>query len=621
MRRNGVRRWLLTGLAAVLLCASPIVPAAAQSLDDDLERHRQSLEDAGHSHASGGRPEFGPQVLGNPTHAVKTIRVGLHYSYSPTGTYSEFFTRDHPSVRLSHTGGTVRIIDAATGKQIATVQPAEVHEVRHDGAGYIVTGPRGALGTFGGPMQFHPMGAETLFRVESIRRSGGSVVPQYRGLMEIARGTATAAGMVNLVNVVELESYVKGVVVNESLASFHIEALKAQAAAARGYAVANVGNWVARGYPFDLVDSSSSQVYRGATSEHPRGNQAVDETRALVASSHGRIISALYSSSMGGHTENNEWIFNSPAGLFPGKNAVPYLRGIYDGESTQPDLSTEAAARAFWTTPQPQTYDACSRTTNRLDRWKITLPATLIGSRLTTGRYVLESGTLTSASQVTGVEVVERMAASARIGVARIILNTGSVLVKGWTNMRAVLGSNGPQAAPSLCPGRPEITANFVLNNPSVIEPYLNLDGTFGGIHAYGGGWGHNVGMSQFGAHGRGLAGQNFVQILKAYYTGVDIGSFPIDIGRARSATAGTPTLRQEFVSPTGEGTLEIRAKDLRGLRVHFNERYGLSFTTADLAGDVVRADVTPYLRPGTNVVQYNPVGKGGTATVLVIVE
>jgi len=71
------------------------------------------------------------------------------------------------------------------------------------------------------------------------------------------------------------------------------------------------------------------------------------------------------------------------------------------------------------------------------------------------------------------------------------------------------------------------------------------------------------------GAHGRGRAGQAFIEILKAYYTGVDVGSYPIDIGREPGG--GLPTRRQHFAAPTQRGTLVIRPEGLKGLRVHIN--------------------------------------------------
>src|SRR5205814_5296906 len=174
------------------------------------------------------------------------------------------------------------------------------------------------------------------FKVLSIRRSVWvqpayttrvQDVPDYWGEVEIDRGASTTSGMVNVINLVPLEPYVRGVVVNEGIASFHIEALKAQAAAARGYALAN-RNSTRFGRPFGIDDSTSSQVYRGRGSEHPNGNAAVEATTGLVATFDSKIISALYSSSMGGYTENNEWIFNAPSNVWPGTNVESYLRGI-----------------------------------------------------------------------------------------------------------------------------------------------------------------------------------------------------------------------------------------------------------------------------------------------------
>lgn len=106
---------------------------------------------------------------------------------------------------------------------------------------------------------------------------------------------------------------------------------------------------------------------------------------------------------------------------------------------------------------------------------------------------------------------------------------------------------------------------------------------------------------------------------MKGYYTGVDVGSYPLDIGRKPGG--GPPTLRQEFFAPTGTGTLEIHPDGLKGLRVHINGTYDISLDRDDLTGDVVRLDITQYLQAGTNVIQYNRVGRDGSATVLVIVE
>ena len=622
----------VTGLLVALLLSAPVkaqVPSPdppqtqPQTEEELLEQEyiRTRLEN-GESHASGGRPELGPVVLGNPTESVVALRVGLYFStLSATGgIVTEFASLHHPFVELTNTDGDVKVTDGSTGKEIAVMSAGSLVRVEHDGIGFLVSEDGVLLGSFDGPVRFRPTSPANLFRVESIRRSfGGTKVPLYRGAMEVARGRVTAAltpPRVNLVNIVPVESYVPGVVANESIASFAIEALKAQAVAARGYAIANIGNYVARGYPFDIVDSSSSQVYRGVISEHVNAVRAASETAGIVASYDGRIISALYSSSFGGHSENNEWIFNSPAGTLPGTNALPYLRGIFDGTGTPPDFSSSLGIDAFWrTNPLSQIYDDCLWTGNGFSRWRFPLSAATIKARLTTSNSVLVSGDRSGA--LMDVEIVQRMAASARAGVVRLTLSTGVVEVRGWDNLRSVLGRTSA-TAPRAC-GTSLIAANFTLNNPSSIDVAKNLDGTVSQVMVYGGGWGHNLGMSQYGAHGRGKAGQTFLQILQAYYTGVDIGSYPIDIGRAPGT--GAPTLRQQFVAPNGLGTLEIRSTDLKGLSVHFNGLFDLTFDEAALAAGVVRVDVSPYLLTGLNTVQYNPVGRDGQATVGVIVR
>jgi len=139
----------------------------------------------------------------------------------------------------------------------------------------------------------------------------------YRGVLEVQ---ATPNGTLTVINVLNLEDYVRGVVPNElSPTSFpQLEALKAQAVAARTYALRNRGGYAAQGY--DICATPACQLYRGKGSEHPLTDQAVDETRGIVAYYGGALINALYTSTCGGHTEDGESVFDGPA--------APYLRGV-----------------------------------------------------------------------------------------------------------------------------------------------------------------------------------------------------------------------------------------------------------------------------------------------------
>jgi stage II sporulation protein D len=632
---------LLTPIAilALMLASTFSTPADAQPPDVEEETTigcEQVFVVGCPSHASGGRPELGPQLRATPTDVVGVLRVGLWTTTfnASGGVLTEMAGHDHTLVRVTGTVGDFHVVDLSDGKQIVAPAAGQVVAVRFTSA-YEVSLDGVVLGTFTGPIRFRSGDPTNTYLIPSIRRflftptfTQEFRVPEYYGEIEISRGASTAPGTVNLVNIVALENYVRGVVVNESIASFHVDALKAQAVAARGYALANKDS-TRFGRPYGIVDSTASQVYRGKGSEHPNGNAAVVATEALVATYANRIISAMYSSSMGGHTEDNEWIFNIPSTQWPGTNAEPYLRGIYDGEGAAPDLSTEEAIAAFWrpdTETSPRTevtagaaaYDSCPRVNNRFARWVIDVPAATLKTRmLVPGRSVIVSGDLSGT--ITGLEVVQRMAASKRIAIVRVTLTSGVAEVKGWDNVRRVFGANGAVKPWPCLTATSTIATNFVLNNPSVITPQYT-DGAFSGIRAYGGGWGHNVGMSQFGAHGRGLAGQSFIQILKAYYTGIDVSSYPIQI--TLTPGTGARQLRQTFASPNATGTLRIvPTGGMSGLVVHVNDVCDLRYTQEQLAAAVIETDVSDCLVAGTNVVQYNPIGTRGSATVLVIIE
>jgi stage II sporulation protein D len=133
----------------------------------------------------------------------------------------------------------------------------------------------------------------------------------YRGRLEVFANTQ---GGLTVVNVLGLEDYVRGVVPNE-LNYPAIEALKAQAVAARTYAVRNKDQFAAQG--FDLLPTTRSQVYGGLSTEQPLASRAVEETRGVIATYQGAAINALYTSTCGGRTEDSENIFT---------NAEPYLR-------------------------------------------------------------------------------------------------------------------------------------------------------------------------------------------------------------------------------------------------------------------------------------------------------
>ena len=138
----------------------------------------------------------------------------------------------------------------------------------------------------------------------------------YRDVIEYRPGTS---GGVTAVNKVKLENYLRGVVPLESPASWPQDALRAQAVAARSYALASRLT-----HPvFDLYDTTASQVYGGESAAQPSTNRAVAATAGEVLLHEDVVITAFFHSTSGGHTENNENVFEGAAPL-------AYTRGVED---------------------------------------------------------------------------------------------------------------------------------------------------------------------------------------------------------------------------------------------------------------------------------------------------
>lgn len=135
----------------------------------------------------------------------------------------------------------------------------------------------------------------------------------YRGKIEVF---VNSRGSLTVVNVVPLEEYLLGVVPSE-LSLPALEAQKAQAVAARTYAVANINGFATQG--FDVRPDVWSQVYKGVSIETAMGTRAVRETAGMIATHRGKPIMAYYTSTCGGRTENSENVFD---------HSEPYLRGV-----------------------------------------------------------------------------------------------------------------------------------------------------------------------------------------------------------------------------------------------------------------------------------------------------
>ena len=297
-------RGIRTILIAVLLLALAI-PAAASALVRSGGAHKAAkartwvVKGAGFGHGV-GMSQYG--AYGYAKHGFKYDQILTHY-YTGTTIGS---TTDR-SVRVLLRDGARSVTFRGAGSACGTgLKPAKTYIARRKGAGVVVRNKKGVrIARCGAAMT--AAGSPTV----TVAGKG-----TYRGSLEVrASGSALQA-----IDVVEIEDYVRGVVSRESPSSWPIEALKAQAVAARSFAASSSSRGT-----FDVYDDTRSQAYGGVAAETAKTDQAVNSTRLQVVLYKGKIAQTFFFSTSGGHTENNEF-----SSLGFGQPPIPYLRGVDD---------------------------------------------------------------------------------------------------------------------------------------------------------------------------------------------------------------------------------------------------------------------------------------------------
>ena len=301
---------------------------------------------------------------------------------------------------------------------------------------------------------------------------------RYRGRLQ----ARIQGGQLQLLNHVPLETYLASVVGSEMPASWPIEALRAQAVAARTYALK------ARkpSAPFDVQATTASQMYKGVEAETPSTRAAVEGTRGLVLTYHDALIDAVFHSSSGGSTESsgNLW-----------QKQLPYLVSVPDFDQASP-----------------------------VSEW----------------RQPLDAGLLRKAfPEVNGARSIEVLSTTStgRISQVRVIGSGGELLLSGAqlrsrlglksTWVRFELASTPVVAAPvALTPAAPATAAAFPVamdGVPLFAPPPLPQMSQLPQLVAVGRGFGHGIGMSQWGALAMAQRGDSYAAILRHYYRGTQL--------------------------------------------------------------------------------------------------
>lgn len=295
---------------------------------------------------------------------------------------------------------------------------------------------------------------------------------RYRGELLI---TATDSGML-VVNQLPMDDYLRGVVPLEigNRTSAEMAAVQAQAVAARTYAYKHLNP--AR--PFDMYATVQDQVYGGVDAEKPLPDSAILSTRDVVVLYNGQPITTPYHSTCGGSTAGvSEVWYDQPD--------QPYLRPVSDRIPGTNSYYCDPSPRFSWT----QTYDAA-------------------GLRAVMEKYLASYTNAPKANlgRVTGVREQGRTP-SGRVAALTVQTESGSYTLRG-NDIRFVL--RDPKGT--------------ILNSTFFSLSAETSGGEVSSLTLNGRGYGHGIGMCQWGAIGRARAGQNYRTILETYYPGTTIG-------------------------------------------------------------------------------------------------
>lgn len=356
------------------------------------------------------------------------------------------------------------------------------------------------------------------------------VSPSYRGFFYMIKKD----GLLSVVNELSLEEYLYAVVSSEVPASFHQEALAAMAVASRCYATSAIGQSKFGGYGADLDDTTMSQVYN-STAETYASRSAVDETKGVLMLYEGSIVNAVYFSTSAGLTANAEEAWGSE---------YPYLKAKLETENPSTvDFSKEETFDNFidtssvngisnteffennkqffrwhvsYTTEELESAISAvleDRMASNPDNFEIIeTPATKEDAELTSSPTDADGLLYEKIGDLKNIQVTSRYSG----GTIEELTLTGTkatMIVHGQTNFRQMLN---PSKQTIVCQGGRSISGWT-----SLPSNFYYIQKTDKGYTVKGGGFGHGIGLSQYGAEILAGKGYGYKQILEHYYTGI----------------------------------------------------------------------------------------------------
>lgn len=410
-------------------------------------------------------------------------------------------------------------------------------------------------------------------KIKDLKRKGKQAA--YRGYIELARSSKDKSKF-SVVNVLSLKNYLRGVVPNEMPVRFGLEALKAQTVAARNYAVTpRVKSYE----EFDLCDSVACQVYFGSNTEEHLADKAIEETNGIIAlDNENKPILALYSSTAGGYTESYEYAFSDPkTKQFPSKD-IHYLTAVPD----RPEfgiLNLEEDAENFYMT-KPESFDDQSPYYRWTKEWTTSelnsVLAKTLPAQAKTGFIYPNIYTSDDIGKLLSINVLQR-GKSGKIIKLQINTDKNSYIVCKELVIRRCFQKNGI-SLPS---------ANFVITKTESDNPVYTFSG---------GGFGHGVGLSQWGAGKMASLGYSFDKILQHYYQGIKLATIPADINSTLK-----PAERFFYTESNKAKVYITNPSNVKKVRVSVNQN---SFDLK-LNGYQTVEDISKYLEKGINRISF----------------
>ena len=313
-----------------------------------------------------------------------------------------------------------------------------------------------------------------------VARSGSALIvlngKHYRGELLFFQSDSG----ITVVNRVRMDDYLRGVVPLEigTRDARDSAAVEAQAVTARSYAYVHLGS-TSPAKPYDVTASVSDQLYGGADVETAVSNVAVAATRGLVLQYDGRVVNAPYHSACGGSTAAANEIWRTAS--------EPYLQSVSDQIPGTDRFYCDIAPRF---------------------RWSRTLDGQTLREALVRylGNYTATPGGYPGTPR--DVEI-DTHTPSGRVGTLKIATDRGNYVLRG-NDIRYVLRAPGGE----------------ILNSTAFsVQVTTGRDGAIAQLVLKGTGYGHGVGMCQWGAIGRARAGQDYRTILRTYYPGTTVGA------------------------------------------------------------------------------------------------